>query len=385
MAIECASCFCSISRHDDQIECSSCDKKFHISCKGVTVKLLTDMKLQATIKQWSCGCARAGGAAAAIDGGAANAREFPDFKHQLKELGEALHGSFSGLLRVAVNELLKENASLREDIRTCQQQNASLTASLESGIGSLREGMVELRADNARLRDELAACRGAPADEQTAKQDNGDHFRGRTSAMTTKSARGRNNNKQITADNTNMHVDKVDDRRRINAPHVVLSKDMQPQEHAAERTVARGAVGMEVGAKVCEAGGDWNEVVGRKVRRRRLNETIRGAATWDDDNFSFAKQRVWFYVGGAKPTSTPEDVMKYLKKRFVSNEFVIEKLSRENMRTAAFKVGAVLALLGELNRPDTWPAGTMVRRFNFFRPRGGHQDGEKGDDSFQRG
>ena len=225
MAIECASCFCSISRHDDQIECSSCDKKFHISCKGVTVKLLTDMKLQATIKQWSCGCARAGGAAAAIDGGAANAREFPDFKHQLKELGEALHGSFSGLLRVAVNELLKENASLREDIRTCQQQNASLTASLESGIGSLREGMVELRADNARLRDELAACRGAPADEQTAKQDNGDHFRGRTSAMTTKSARGRNNNKQITADELNNYF--------VNACHDILGGLAQPNSRGS--------------------------------------------------------------------------------------------------------------------------------------------------------
>lgn len=104
-----------------------------------------------------------------------------------------------------------------------------------------------------------------------------------------------------------------------------------------------------------------------RVQKRRAT-TLKGTASWGEDNFSAGPQKAWLHIGRAKPEATADDIASYLKKRFPLKHFTVEKLETNN-KLSSFKVGSDFDLLNNLNDPGLWPSGITVRRFNFFRPK----------------
>lgn len=85
-------------------------------------------------------------------------------------------------------------------------------------------------------------------------------------------------------------------------------------------------------------------------------------------SFASAARKAWLYVGRADKNTTPEQIKKHLKDNFPSQDFIVESLPvRDNANSIAFKVGADISLIDDLNTPDLWPKGIIVKRYRFFR------------------
>lgn len=87
-----------------------------------------------------------------------------------------------------------------------------------------------------------------------------------------------------------------------------------------------------------------------------------------DLSFAGAARRAWLYVGRVNAQVKEEDVKKYLEQRFVGKSFKVEMLPRrDSANSISFKVAADMDMLDDLNKPETWPRGVLVKRFRFFR------------------
>lgn len=88
--------------------------------------------------------------------------------------------------------------------------------------------------------------------------------------------------------------------------------------------------------------------------------------------FVGAARKAWLYVGRADRSTTAGQVEQHLKGRFSGQDFVVERLPvRDNANSIAFRVGADISLMDDLNKPSLWPKGIVVKRYRFFRPRSG--------------
>ncbi|KAF5289600.1 hypothetical protein FQR65_LT11791 [Abscondita terminalis] len=90
------------------------------------------------------------------------------------------------------------------------------------------------------------------------------------------------------------------------------------------------------------------------------NKTIRGSASWADDNFCADPRKCWIYLGRAKHEATNGVISSYLQTRFPNEKFIIEKLENKSKYTASFKIGANFELLDKLNDPSVWPSEIVV-------------------------
>lgn len=89
-------------------------------------------------------------------------------------------------------------------------------------------------------------------------------------------------------------------------------------------------------------------------------------------SFAGAARKAWLYVGRAGVDTTTDQIARHLKKNFPSQEFVIDSLpTRENANSIAFRVGADMSLIDDLNKPNLWPKGIVVKRYRFFRHKSG--------------
>lgn len=90
-----------------------------------------------------------------------------------------------------------------------------------------------------------------------------------------------------------------------------------------------------------------------------------------DAAFSSVEGRAWLHVGKVTLNTTSSQIRAHLSGKFPKEDFEIEALpKRDDARSLSFKVGARFSLLEDLNRPEIWPAGVLIRRFKFFRKTG---------------
>lgn len=111
-----------------------------------------------------------------------------------------------------------------------------------------------------------------------------------------------------------------------------------------------------------------------KTRTRERAKMVVGTAerlrSGTGTAFAGVEQRAWMYVGRVSAEVTVESVKSYLGDKFPGKLFEVEKLTkREDANSVAFKIGAEMGLLGELNQAETWPRGVQVRRYRFFQRR----------------
>ncbi|KAL3283676.1 hypothetical protein HHI36_006814 [Cryptolaemus montrouzieri] len=74
-----------------------------------------------------------------------------------------------------------------------------------------------------------------------------------------------------------------------------------------------------------------------------------------------AAGRAWLHVGGAGKNVKGETFLRNLERKFLG------KKRHDNSDSVSFKVGADITLLEDLNKPESWPNGVNIRRFQFFR------------------
>lgn len=96
-------------------------------------------------------------------------------------------------------------------------------------------------------------------------------------------------------------------------------------------------------------------------------EDIQSDNIADEENFA-SKRRLWIYVGRCKPTSTPDDIKNYLKRRIPDHGFTITKLDSQG-RNLSYKVETDMELENQLYTPSFWPKGVIVKRFQFRNKR----------------
>lgn len=61
-----------------------------------------------------------------------------------------------------------------------------------------------------------------------------------------------------------------------------------------------------------------------------------------------------------------EAVLEYLGGRYGSNDFTCERLESKS-EYPSFKVSAPMEFKDQIEKPESWPGGVIVRRFRFKR------------------
>lgn len=80
--------------------------------------------------------------------------------------------------------------------------------------------------------------------------------------------------------------------------------------------------------------------------------------------FAAVARRAYLYVGNVQLQTSGEMINTYLKKKFAGCDFVVEPLPvKDNAQSKAFKLTFDFSLLDELNKPEVWPSGVIVKRF----------------------
>lgn len=91
-------------------------------------------------------------------------------------------------------------------------------------------------------------------------------------------------------------------------------------------------------------------------------------STNDSVGFSAVTKRAWLHISRMKPEVDCEHIRRHLCQKFPGEEFIIDRIQGiEKASSIAFRVGADFKLLDDLNRPETWPIGVIVKRFRFLR------------------
>ncbi|KAJ4451794.1 hypothetical protein ANN_03266 [Periplaneta americana] len=114
----------------------------------------------------------------------------------------------------------------------------------------------------------------------------------------------------------------------------------------------------------------WTEARPRRRQQQpRSSGTLTGTGT-EDNILKAAERKAWLFVGRLRQESTPESVKNFLSRKGIAEEIICEELPTRGS-TKAFKVGIPFNTLETVNKDEFWPAGINVRRFRFFRRRGG--------------
>lgn len=111
---------------------------------------------------------------------------------------------------------------------------------------------------------------------------------------------------------------------------------------------------------------DGYKVVRNKKREKRQKNRINGVFGSDmqpgDCNFSGVPRRTQIYVGRVQRQTGPEDITRYLQKKFPQDVFLSEDVYIGDIHRS-FKVDVPLYLREELLKSINWPLNVYVGRF----------------------
>lgn len=109
------------------------------------------------------------------------------------------------------------------------------------------------------------------------------------------------------------------------------------------------------------------QTVQYKKRTKQKIPSVIGTSKLES-TLSAVSKKAWFYVGRLNVNTSEDDVKNYLKSKINNEEFHSTKISTQGA-SASFKIGASFHLREQLEDPEFWPEGVMIRQFIFFRKR----------------
>lgn len=123
-------------------------------------------------------------------------------------------------------------------------------------------------------------------------------------------------------------------------------------------------------------GNDSSGAGGRKLQstsqasaganKQKTVTTIKGTGA-ENQLLKSTNRRAWIYVGKVDKNCDEDRLLEFLRAKFVGRSFSVEKISKEEHGSNAFKVGFNFELLEEITTESFWPNGIIIRRFRFFR------------------
>ena len=97
---------------------------------------------------------------------------------------------------------------------------------------------------------------------------------------------------------------------------------------------------------------------------------IRGENDSANNIISAADKRAWLYVGRTNLSTTTANLKTYLTDKLVTQDVTVDELETSKVdikRSRSFKVGVSYEYLEQLETPEFWPKGIIIRKFRFFR------------------
>lgn len=102
-------------------------------------------------------------------------------------------------------------------------------------------------------------------------------------------------------------------------------------------------------------------------KNRGQHQYIVGTADQIQTNdLQVAERKAWLYVGKVKQDTTHDALKNYMENKIPGHKFDCEKLPNKGNHSS-FKVSFNFDLLNDVMKPDFWPKGILVRKYNFFR------------------
>lgn len=86
--------------------------------------------------------------------------------------------------------------------------------------------------------------------------------------------------------------------------------------------------------------------------------------------FKAAERRGWLYIGRADEKTTTNDIKTFLEREHKGKSFTVEEITKHETnksKNKSFKVGVDYEMLELLRKPENWPRGIVVQRYQFFR------------------
>lgn len=115
----------------------------------------------------------------------------------------------------------------------------------------------------------------------------------------------------------------------------------------------------------------WSEVVKKKNKIQRKKDVVVGTLRVEDDKFKAIPKtkKIWIHAGRFHPNLTSEELLKYLKEKYNTQDIICEKIKNkyENPKLSSFKIGVDITLKEQMYDKCAWPEGVEISRFNFFR------------------
>ena len=106
----------------------------------------------------------------------------------------------------------------------------------------------------------------------------------------------------------------------------------------------------------------WNEV----RRRRGTNSRITGTREDKGTALRAADRTAWLYIGRLHQTTEREDLINYMSANGINGTIECEELEVVG-RNRAFRVGIPFDMKEQVEQPQLWPKGIVVRQYIFRR------------------
>ncbi|CAH0546855.1 unnamed protein product [Brassicogethes aeneus] len=112
--------------------------------------------------------------------------------------------------------------------------------------------------------------------------------------------------------------------------------------------------------------GMQKKIVSDQDNSKNTTKIVMGSGKTSTQSFSLALKRAWLYIGKIVLGTKVKQIEEHLKNTFPEENFILEELScHKESSSMSFKLGADIKLLEQLNNPQLWPEGVIVKRFFF--------------------
>lgn len=407
----CAVCGKKIFRQDDPLSCAKCIKPVHIACVGVDVDKYVQMSRNDEIKLWTCGTCEiitsdldidesgdtVGKQTSAVSGHdgiqvnncdvtikTVNSENLPDATSSdndiLRRLDEILH---------CVNKCMPCNCEdLLEQLRV---ENTELKVMLKNQTATIKAQSVIIQALRDEVRSKFAEIKASFKEDKNSKGSTTNTSRVQKPASYRDVCSDKNKtrspdrpketspemslpgtkgvlNKIVSSPNTeeessrNVAADKMGPQKNRNYKHM-------PDNDKTENTDADVEGGVLGTPPLPTPLGDSDAAPFTVVKRYRgkQNKLVGSNTASASSAFTGAERRLWLYVGRTSEGTAEQAVLGHMREKYPDDEFTATKLAFKG-KYPSFKVGAPLRLKEDLQNPDFWPSGVIVRRFNFKAP-----------------
>lgn len=371
MVNTCGVCSVRFQRYDDAINCSNCSTDFHIKCVNVTVDGFVELSRSDALKLWKCSSCVTSNFAVETKGmedsqqSVLNNEDCKQWRDMVRLENDALkqiiisqgHEILSfkkecmdqlSVLKAIIVEQGKQIEYLNSRLGNVTGYNSVVKnidctsetpcviqeMSPQDGTrkGATRSSIRKKSSEdqNSALPDQEADRKGGNEDGSTnaacARKEN--DMRQIRAAVEYRAGGNKNHGKNITEDDFVLVA-----RRRDNAE---AGKPGNSKSHMSERK--------------------------KFIRGSHQIPTVPVGTT--QTTFAAVARRAYFYIGNINPKTTKEEIFQYMKLRRPDDEFILDELPmREGALSRAFKLTTDFSLVDEVNKPDFWPQGVIIKKF----------------------